>query len=173
MALGIGANLNGFIPFPADNLWNLNIASASVDPNSDAIINFIGTSTPLHPDFGSGLYAGQSIGIPYIVVSGAPLVKINFTAYGDESDPGPMPVPANAPIEGYPKPGNGDRHVLVLDRNTCWLYELYNSHLLKNGNWDAGSGAVWDLLNGEQRPYTWTSADAAGSADFPRAGALR
>jgi len=167
MALGIGANLNGFIPFPADSLWNQNIASASVDPNSDAIINFIGTSAPLHPDFGSGLYAGQSIGIPYIVVSGTPLVKINFTAYGDQSDPGPMPVPANAPIEGYPKPGNGDRHVLVLDRDNCWLSELYNSHLLKNGNWDAGSGAVWDLLNGEQRPYTWTSADAAGLPIFP------
>ena len=167
MATGAGATLNGFIPFPADNLWNQNIAGAPIDPNSDAIINFIGASTPLHPDFGSGLYAGQSIGIPYIVVSGTPLVKINFTAYGDESDPGPMPVPANAPIEGYPKPGNGDRHVLVLDRDNCWLYELYNSHALKNGNWDAGSAAVWDLLNNEQRPYTWTSADAAGLPIFP------
>lgn len=167
MALGIGAGLNGFVPFPADNLWNQNIAGAPVDPNSDAYINFIGSTTPLHPDFGSGLYAGQSIGIPYIVESGSPLVKINFTAYGDESDPGPMPIPANAPIEGYPKPGNGDRHVLVLDRDNCWLYELYNSQLLKNGGWDAGSAAVWDLLNNEQRPYTWTSADAAGLPIFP------
>ena len=167
MATGAGATLNGFIPFPADNLWNQNIAGAPIDPNSDAIINFIGASTPLHPDFGSGLYAGQSIGIPYIVVSGTPLVKTNFPASGDESDPGPMPVPANAPIEGYPKPGNGDRHVLVLDRDNCWLYELYNSHALKNGNWDAGSAAVWDLLNNEQRPYTWTSADAAGLPIFP------
>jgi hypothetical protein len=167
MSLGIGASLNGFIPFPADNLWNQNIAGAPVDPNSEAIINFIGETTPLHPDFGSGLYAGHSIGIPYIVESGSPLVQINFTAYGDESDPGPMPVPANAPIEGYPHPGNGDRHVLVLDRDNCWLYELYNSHLLKNGNWAAGSAAVWDLLNDEQRPYTWTSADAAGLPIFP------
>jgi hypothetical protein len=127
IALGIGASLNGFIPFPDDSLWNKNIAGAPVDPNSDAIINFIGGTTPLHPDFGSGLYAGQSIGIPYIVESGSPLVKINFTEYGDESDPGPMPIPGNAPIEGYPKPGNGDRHVLVLDRDTCWLYELYFS----------------------------------------------
>src|ERR1700734_3688506 len=79
MALGIGASLNGFVPFPADSLWNQNIASASVDPNSAAIINFIGTTTPLHPDFGSGLYAGQSIGIPYIVESGSPLVKVTFT----------------------------------------------------------------------------------------------
>ena len=167
ISTGIGASLNGFVPFPADNLWNQNIASAPVDPNSQAYINFIGSSTPLHPDFGSGLYAGHSIGIPYIVESGTAPVKINFTAYGNESDPGPMPVPANAPIEGYPKPGNGDRHVLVRDRDNCWLYELYNSHLLKNGNWDAGSAAVWDLLNDEQRPYTWTSADAAGLPIFP------
>ena len=75
MSTGIGASLNGFVPFPADNLWNKNIASATVDPNSDAIINFIGATTPLHPDFGSGLYGGQSIGIPYIVVSGQPLVE--------------------------------------------------------------------------------------------------
>ncbi len=167
MSTGIGASLNGFVPFPADNLWNKNVASATVDPNSDAIINFIGATTPLHPDFGAGLYGGQSIGIPYIVVSGQALEKINFTAYGDESDPGPMPIPANAPIEGYPKPGNGDRHVLALDRDNCWLYELYNAHLLKNGSWNAGSAAVWDLSNDEQRPYTWTSADAAGLPVFP------
>jgi hypothetical protein len=167
MSLGIGASLNGFIPFPASSLWNENIASAPVDPNSDAIINFIGASTPLHPDFGSGLYDGQSIGIPYVVVSGQPLIKVTFTEYGDESDPGPMPIPPTAPIEGYPKPGSGDRHVLVLDRDNCWLYELYNSHVLKTGNWDAGSAAIWDLLNNEERPYTWTSADAAGLPIFP------
>jgi hypothetical protein len=167
IALGIGASLNGFVPFPASDLWNENIAGAPVDPNSDAIINFIGGTTPLHPDFGSGLYAGQSIGIPYIVVSGTPPVKITLTEYGDESDPGPMPVPGNAPIEGYPKPGSGDRHVLVLDRDNCWLYELYNAHATKNGNWNAGSSAVWDLLTNEQRPYTWTSADAAGLPVFP------
>jgi len=167
MSVGIGASLNGFVPFPADSLWNQNVSSAPVDPNSDAIINFIGANVPLHPDFGSGLYAGQSIGIPYIVVSGQAPVKVAYTAYGDESDPGPMPVPANAPIEGYPKPGNGDRHVLVLDRDNCWLYELYSSHVLKNGNWNAGSGAVWNLLADETRPYTWTSADAAGLPIFP------
>ena len=165
MSLGINASLNGFIPFPADNLWNQNIASAPVDPNSDAYINFIGATTPLHPDFGSGLYDGSNIGIPYIVVSGQPLVNITYTAYGSESDPGPMPVPANAPIEGYPNPGSGDRHVLVLDSDNCWLYELWSSYFT-SGIWKAGSGAVWDLLNDEQRPYTWTSADAAGLSVF-------
>jgi hypothetical protein len=167
LSLGRMASLNGFIPFPADNAWNQDISSAAVDPNSANYISFIGSTTPLHPDFGAGLYAGQTIGIPYIVVSGSPFVTVKYTAYGNESDPGPMPVPANAPIEGYPKPGNGDRHVLVLDRDNCWLYELYSSYPQKNGSWDAASGAVWDLLNDEQRPYTWTSADAAGLAVFP------
>jgi hypothetical protein len=166
MSLGRGASLNGFIPFPADNAWNQDISGASVDPNSDALINFIGASTPTHPDFGAGLYAGSTIGISYVVVSGSPFVNIHFTAYGSESDPGPMPVPPNAPIEGYPHPGNGDRHVLVLDRDNCWLYELYHSYAQKDGSWNADSAAVWDL-NDEQRPYTWTSADAAGLPVFP------
>jgi hypothetical protein len=166
MSLGRGASLGGFIPFPADNAWNQDISTAAVDPNSANIINFIGTTTPLHPDFGAGLYAGQTIGIPYDVVSGSPFVSIKYTAYGTESDPGPMPIPANAPIEGYPKPGNGDRHVLVLDRDNCWLYEMYGSYPQKNATWNAGSGAVWDLLNDEQRPYTWTSSDAAGLSVF-------
>ena len=167
MSLGIGAPLNGFVPLPADSLWNQNVASAPVDPNSSAIINFIGGSIGLHPDFGSGLYQGQSMGIPYMVVSGQAPVKVTYKAYGDESDPGPMPIPANAPIEGYPKPGNGDRHVLVLDRDNCWLYELYFSHVAKNGNWSAYSGAVWNLVSDETRPYAWTSADAAGLPIFP------
>jgi hypothetical protein len=166
MSLGSGASLNGFLPFPANNAWNTNIADAPVDPNSSAIINFIGNSTTLHADFGAGKYDGQDIGIPYDIVSGSPFVQINYTEYGDESDPGPMPIPKNAPIEGDPNPGNGDRHVLILDRDNCWLYELYSSYPQKNGSWDAGSGAVWDLLNNEQRPYTWTSADAAGLSVF-------
>jgi hypothetical protein len=166
MTPGIGGSLNGFLPFPADNAWNQDISTAPVDPNSSKLINFIGSSTTLHPDFGAGLYAGQTIGIPYIVVSGQAPVGIHYTAYGSESDPGPMPVPKNAPIEGYPKPGNGDRHVLVLDRDNCFLYELYSSYLQKNGSWNAASGAVWDLLSDERRPYTWTSADAAGLPVF-------
>ena len=107
------------------------------------------------------------MGIPYDVVSGSPFVNIKFTSYGDESDPGPMPVPSDAPIEGYPRPGNGDRHVLVLDRDNCWLYELYSSYPQKNGNWAVASAAVWDLLSDKMRPYTWTSADAAGLSVFP------
>jgi IPT/TIG domain len=170
IALGQGASLNGFLPFPSDNLWNVDISNSPVDPNSAAIIIFIGPTIGIHPDFGSGEYQGSAIGIPYTVVNGG-FVPIDFTAYGDESDPGPMPIPANAPIEGYPNPGNGDRHVLVLDNSNCWLYELYSSYPNADGSWNAASAAVWDLLNDEQRPYTWTSADAAGLSIF--AGLVR
>jgi hypothetical protein len=167
MGLGQSASLSGFVPFPADNLWNQDISNAPVDPNSAAIINFIGAGIGLHPDFGSGLYNGSSIGIPYLVVgSQQRMVPISFTAYGDESDPGPMPIPVTADIEGYPAPGNGDRHVLVLDNNNCWLYELYSSYP-NSASWNAGSAAVWDLSADEQRPHTWTSADAAGLPIFP------
>ena len=166
MNVGQEASLNGFVPFPADNLWNEDISSAPVDPNSAAIINFIGASVPLHPDFGSGLYNGSIIGIPYEVVdSSQGPVTINFTAYGDESDPGPMPIPLDAPIEGDPNP-SGDQHVLVLDNANCWLYELYDASP-SGSAWNAGSAAVWDLTADEQRPYTWTSADAAGLPIFP------
>jgi hypothetical protein len=167
MSLGQRASLNGFVPFPADNAWNQNISAAPVDPNSAAIINFIGAGISVHPDFGAGLYNGQSMGIPYLVVgSQQGPVDINFTAYGGESDPGPMPIPLTAPIEGYPTPGNGDRHVLVLDNSNCWLYELYSSFPAGTG-WNAGSAAVWELTANENRPNTWTSADAAGLPIFP------
>ena len=168
MATGAGASLNGFRPFPASTAWNQDISAAAVDPNSDSYINFIGTTVPLHPDFGSGEYQGSFIGIPYSIVdsSQAP-VNILFNAYGDESDPGPMPIPATANIEGYPNPGNGDRHVLVLDNNNCWLYELFGSSVNTDGTWNAASAAVWDLQNYTQRPLTWTSADAAGLPIFP------
>jgi hypothetical protein len=168
MSTGQDVSLNGFRPFGSDSLWNTDISSAPVDPNSASIINFIGGSIGLHPDFGAGEYQGSNIGIPYTVVDGTQsLTNVTFTAYGDESDPGPMPVPANAPIEGDPNPGSGDRHVLVLDNSNCFLYELYSSYPNTDGTWNAGSAAVWDLLSNEQRPWTWTSADAAGLPIFP------
>jgi hypothetical protein len=170
MSAGQGASLNGFRPFSSASLWNQDISGAAVDPNSSAIINFIGSSVGMHADFGSGQYQGSNIGIPYSVVSGtqAP-VSITFTAYGSESDPGPMPLPGNAPIEGDPNPGNGDRHVLVLDNSNCFLYELFGAAPNGNGSWNAASAAVWDLLSdgNTQRPWTWTSADAAGLPIFP------
>jgi hypothetical protein len=166
MSIGQGASLGGFVPFPANSLWNTDISAAAVDPNSIAIINFIGASTGLHPDFGSGVYQGSNIGNPYTVVGNQqPLVVVNYTAYGSESDPGPMPIAVTAPIEGYPNPGTGDRHVLVLDNVNCFLYELYSSYP-QPISWNAGAGAVWDLLSNEQRPYNWTSADAAGLPIF-------
>ena len=168
MDLGPEGSFHGFVPFPASSLWNTNIAGAPVDPNSGNYINFIGGSVGLHADFGAGLYDGQTIGIPYIVVPGTQrFVNINYTLYGDESDPGPMPIPFNALIEGYPQPGDGDRHVLIIDKDNCWLYELYYSFNQSLLGWSAGSGAVWDLEANEMRPYTWTSADAAGLPVLP------
>jgi hypothetical protein len=163
MSTGQGASLNGFLPFTSSNLWNTDISSAPVDPNSNAIMaNWVG-SVNVHPDWGTD----PTYGIPYVVVDGKqPLVNVNLNAYGEESDPGPMPVPPNAPIEGGSS-SDGDRHVLVLDNGNCFLYELYNSSVNSDGSWNADSTAVWDLLSDEQRPYTWTSADAAGLPVFP------
>jgi hypothetical protein len=166
MSPGQGASLGGFVPFPANSLWNKDISADPVDSNSSAIITFIGAGAVVHPDFGAGQYQGSYLGIPYTIVgSQQPPVAINFTAYGSESDPGPMPIPLTAPIEGYPNPGSGDRHVLVLDNVNCFLYELYSSYP-QTSSWNASSAAVWDLLSNEQRPYAWTSADAAGLPIF-------
>jgi len=163
MAVGQTASLGGFVPFSTSSLWNTDISSAPVDSNSSTIIgNWVG-SVNVHPDWGTD----PTYGIPYVVVDGnQPLVNVNLGAYGNESDPGPMPVPANAPVEGGSS-STGDRHVLVLDNGNCFLYELYNASPNSNGSWSADSTAVWDLLGDEQRPYTWTSADAAGLPIFP------
>lgn len=167
MAPGQGASLNGYRAFPDDSLWNKDISTLPADTNSSAMINFIGGTVGIHADFGAGQYQGSYMGIPYLIVGAQqPMVDVNYMAYGDESDPGPMPIPVNAAIEGYPNPGSGDRHVLVLDNANCFLYELYSSYP-QTSTWNADSGAVWDLLSNEQRPYQWTSADAAGLPIFP------
>ncbi len=166
MTVGQLTSLNGFVPFQSTSLWNADISNAPVDPNSANYINFIGSTVTLHPDFGAGTFHNQTIGIPYQVVAGTQAkVPVTLGAFFDESDPGPEPIPSNALIEGYPKPGNGDRHVLVLEKDGCWLYELYHASLSK-GNWSADSTAIWDMTINEQRPYTWTSADAAGLPVF-------
>jgi hypothetical protein len=166
MAPGQLTSLNGFVPFPASNAWNTDISAMPVDPNSANLIAYIGATKPVHPDFGSGLYSGQSIGIPYQIVTGAQAkVNIKLKAYASESDPGPEPIPSNALIEGYPKPGTGDRHVLVLDKDNCWLYEMGSAYLT-SGQWSANVTTVWDMTSNEMRPYTWTSVDAAGLSVF-------
>jgi hypothetical protein len=173
-SLGAGADMNGAVPFPRSNAWNTNISKLPVDPNSDNLIASIGAGTGLHPDFGSGTYAGAAIGIPYVVVSGSQaLVPIKFTLYGSQSDPGPYPVPADAPIEGYKPNGKsfgGDRHVLVIEKDDNRLFEMWLSYPQTSGGWKAGSGAIFDLNSNDVRPTAqpgWTSADAAGLPVFP------
>jgi hypothetical protein len=159
--LGLNGSFNGLRIFPAANLWNRPVDTAQVDPNSAAILERIGVTDRLHPDFGANLDGGP-FGIPYIVVSSqTPRYTVQFD-YDDESDPGPYPIPANPPIE----PGGGDRHLLVVVQGELKAYELYNLRF-EAGSWRAGSGAIWDLANGTTRPAGWTSADAAGLPILP------
>ncbi len=155
--------------FPADNIWNTPVDTLPLDSNSAAYVATIGTNSPLHPDFGSGVWPPGSdspIGIPYVTVPGTqPMVQVSFD-YADESDPGPYPIPASAPIEGGAD-STGDRHVLVVDTTNCILYELYDAVPQLDGSWQAGSGAVFDLKSDQLRPAGWTSADAAGLPIYP------
>ena len=163
---GVGATLEGKRVFPADNPWNRDISKDPKDPLSNALIASIGADKPLHPDFGT-TYEKRPIGIPYLVIDGEQSKK-RFPAdfeYKDESDPGPYPVPLDAPIEGGPK-GEGDRHVLVIDKEHWKLYELFSA-TPSGKSWKAGSGAIFDLNSNKLRPAGWTSADAAGLPIFP------
>lgn len=172
--VGQNASLKGAVPFPASNAWNTDISQRPVDPNSAALIASIGLDRGLHPDFGSGTWQGAPIGIPYTVVTGAqPKVSIRFAAYSAESDAGPYPVPPTAPVEGVSvntTTSDGDRHVLVIDRDNNRLYELYRAFVQPDGSWVADSGAVFHLDSDTVRPTAragWTSADAAGLPIFP------
>ena len=148
---------------PAEDPLNQEIADAPVSPNSASYIASIGLSAHLHPDFGTE----PSYGIPYTVVGPEqPKVPIKFTEFGSESNPGPYPVPRNAPIEGGGKNGHGDKHVLVVQEGSCMLYEMYKAKR-KGKGWAAASGAVFNLRSDALRPEGWTSADAAGLPIFP------
>jgi hypothetical protein len=156
------AAISGCPVFPADNVWNTPVDSLPVDPNSAAYINSIGYNTYLHPDFGGDLDGTGPFGIPYTTVPGTqPRVSVSFY-YPTESDPGPYPIPPDAPVEG-----GSDCHVLVVDRDHCVLYEMYDAELQGNGTWTAGSGAVFTLTSNALRPLGWTSADAAGLPILP------
>jgi hypothetical protein len=152
---------------PTEAAWNQDISKAPRDPRSGAYIAYINShgGDSLHPDFGSP----RAYGFPYLVVgAGQRKLPIHYTAYGDESDPGPFPVPARAPVEGGTG-SDGDRHVIVVDRSACKLYELYRAFPVAQPRprWNADSGTEWDLRSTARRPEGWTSADAAGLPIFP------
>jgi hypothetical protein len=147
--------------FPAANAWNQRVDRLPVHPRSAEIVRSIGVEQTVHPDFGSGLFEGRRIGIPYTVVPRSQRrVPVSFE-FADESDPGPYPIPRGAPVEG-----GSDRHVLVVQRGTCRLYELFAAERSGAG-WRAGSGALFRLRSNRLRPRGWTSADAAGLPIFP------
>ena len=147
--------------FPADNPWNQRVNALPVAKNSASLIAQIGLSNPVHPDFGT-VYNGAPNGIPYAVVSNATKrVPVSFQ-YASESDGHRYPLPRNVPIEGGPR-SSGDRHVIVVNKDTCTDYELFAAYPLSGGaRWKAGSGAIFNLSSDKLRPAGWTSADAAG-----------
>lgn len=151
--------------FPGDNPWNQDVSTRPVHENSDAFIDSIGRGDHLHPDFGT-VYEGAPIGIPFVLVdASASPVDISYDAYGDESDPGPFPIPLDAPIEGGVD-SDGDRHVIAVDTDACILYELYRA-FAEDGGFTAASGVSYDLSRNEHHPEGCTSADAAGLPIFP------
>lgn len=162
--LGLSGPMAGSCPvFPPANAWNTPIDQFPLHPQSAQIVAKIQSigGDNLHPDFGSN----PAYGIPYVTVPPAqPLVPITYDAYGDESDPGPFPIPLDAPVEG--NGSAGDRHVLVVRQGTCELFELFVARR-SGGGWLAASGARWDLSTGALRPIGWTSADAAGLPILP------
>jgi hypothetical protein len=152
--------------FPGNNPWNERVDTLPVAANSAQLIASIGLDTGLHPDFGSGVYAGSPIGIPFDVVSkSTPRSRVSFD-YSDESDHVAYPIPKNVHIEGGGA-STGDRHALLIDKSACRLYELYALYPKAGGGWKAGSGATWSLRSNGVRPAGWTSADAAGLPIFP------
>jgi hypothetical protein len=158
-------DLGDFDIFPANNVWKWDISQYKLHPNSSVYILSIGVSGKIHPDFGT-MWEGAPIGIPYLVVNSAqPLVPVTYTDYGDESDPGPFPIPLTSPIEGGSF-SNGDRHVITIDKDRNLLSELYSA-FPKIANWEASSGAQFDLTKNDDHPLGWTSADAAGLPIFP------
>lgn len=173
---GAAASLGGCQIFPNDNPWNRDVSADPVAANSAALLSVMSPGNALHLDLGT---TEEYYGIPFTVVpSDQPLVTIEYGTdgadYGDESDPGPMPIPLNAPIEGGsaadPDPASGDRHVLVVRQGECVLYELYNTVRTASG-FRVSSSARWGLTVNAIRPAGWTSADAAGLPILP--GLLR
>ena len=164
---GPNADLGGVLLMPANDEWNRDVSKDPVDPLSDAIIASIGIDKGLHEDFGS-MWNGALGGIPYYVVSGdQPKVPVIFGEAKDESDPGPYPIPPDAHIEGGPE-SDGDRHVLVLDKDHWKLYEIFRAFSIDGGkSWNAYGGSIFDLKAPQARPAGWTSADAAGLPILP------
>lgn len=138
--------------FPRNNPWNQRVDHAPVSRRSAAFIAHLGPGNSLAPDFT----------VPFNTVPASQRkVPVNFD-YRRVSDRGPYPIPQNVQVEDA-----SDRHVIVLQRGSCKLYELYDAHPAGGGRWAAVSGAIWNLRSNHLRPRGWTSADAAGLPILP------
>lgn len=155
------ASLGGCPNLPHDDIWHADVSKLPRHRRSAEYVASIGAQRSVKADFGSGLWEGEPIGIPitYVDRNQRP-VPVTFD-YDSESDKGPFPIPTHAIVEGGPG-SSGDRHVLVVDKSSCRLHELWDAHSRPGGSWHAGSGAVFDLRSSRLRPKSWTSADAAG-----------
>lgn len=158
--------IDGIAIFPSDHIWNVPVDTLPVDDRSADYVSRIGTTRYLHPDFGSGLWEGRPIGIPFNIVDSSVIKQAVSFDYGDESDYGPYPIPSNPLIEGG-SGSDGDRHLLIIHKDEHVLYELYAAGQQSDGSWHAGSGAIFGLNGYSLRPDGWTSADAAGLAILP------
>jgi len=152
--------------FPADNIWNTRVDALPRHPLSERFVESVGAGRILHPDFGAGLYEGAPIGIPLTVIPrGQKRVRVQFE-YSGESDLSAYPIPPDAAVERNGNPGS-DRHIIVIDKDDCVLWELFATQKQKDGTWKAGSGAIYDLKCNCMRPDGWTAADAAGLPILP------
>ncbi|RAI35926.1 hypothetical protein CH341_30630 [Rhodoplanes roseus] len=172
VAQDTGPTLGGCPVMPRDSIWNVPVDTLPIDAKSARYVARIGAAH-LKPDFGAGFYDGVPMGIPFTVVPmNQPKVPIHYAPFEDEeavapeSDPGPYPIPRDAPVEGGPA-SKDDRHVIVVQQGSCTLFELYKAVPTADGSWNAVSSARFDLEGHELRPDGWTSADAAGLPIFP------
>src|SRR5437764_1063053 len=153
--------------FPTDNVWNTAVDRLPPLAASDLFVKTIGAEKGLHADFGSGMYEGHPLGIPFTLIGGdQKRVPIKFM-YADDSDLSSYPIPPDAQIEGGAAATDGDRHVVLVDTDNCVLWEIYAAAHREGGAWQGGSGAVFDLKCNCMRPDGKTSADAAGLPIFP------
>jgi hypothetical protein len=150
--------------FPPAAVWYQDVSAAVLDPQSSAVIAYLDR-------VGWGLGRMQiDFSIEVLEAAADTLLRV-FTPTGDHFSPDcdldPVPVPPGGALEGesgYECRGNGDCHLIVVDRPRMKLFEMWRADI-RGDAFRGGCLAVWDMTRvypptgrGEQ----CTSADAAG-----------